>query len=153
MRRFLSLLLASFFGVAVALVARAVLPGRSPDVVAQAAEKEPETAHENLAFVPLSPDSVPALSSGFLRDETPEKPVYLRGFVVRGRHFNALLSDGRTLTELDGLVDEVRRNGLLMKDGKFIGFRMIQRGGEIAAKSNASVTKPVEESKVEKSNP
>jgi hypothetical protein len=65
--------------------------------------------------------------SNWHADTTPEKPLYLTGYTVRGQRFNAVLSDGRTLTERDGVVSSIERNGLVLKDGTVIGFRTAGR--------------------------
>lgn len=137
--------MASLFGVAVATAARYVLPARSAGPDTQAPQVKTEVA----AVVAQSEETVEAVSahvfpSGYVADGTVANPLYLRGYVVRGRHFNAVLSDGRTITERDGLVREIRRNGIEMKDGTWVQFRPVQLspGSKIEAPAKAEpVTK------------
>jgi len=50
-------------------------------------------------------------------------PLYVRGIVVRGRRFNAFLSDGRTLTEADHEVSEITRSTVVLKSGQRLALK------------------------------
>ena len=73
----------------------------------------PRIAAADGAASPL-PSPVPAI----LSDNTPERPLYVTGYVVGGGKINVQLSDGRTLTELDTELIRVNRNSVQLKEGK-----------------------------------
>jgi len=131
MRNLLLVFLASLVGVGVAVGAKRLFGGPSTE--------KPES---ELGFLELKkPEKVSASHPGgqsaanlpqqsfpasYASDSNPEKPIYLRGYVVRSGRFNALLSDGRTVTEYDKTVASIERHGVKFKDGTFVGFRAVQ---------------------------
>jgi hypothetical protein len=58
-------------------------------------------------------------------DDTPEKAVWVTGYVVRGARLNVQLSDGRVLTERDADLASVQRNAVRLRTGEriFLGGR------------------------------
>lgn len=60
-----------------------------------------------------SPDA-PAAAVELGREKTP---VWMTGWVRRGRYINVLLSDGRTLSEADGVLAQVTRTFCELRDG------------------------------------
>lgn len=125
MRKLFPTLLAALAGVAVAYAAKLVLPSPSGPAQKSRAVAAPSSVPRSEPIARPEPVARPATSvaSHYRADETPGQPLHLRGYIVRGRAFNALLSDGRTLTERDGLVQSIERNGVRLKDGTFYAFR------------------------------
>ena len=158
MRNVLLFVLAIFGGVGAGYVAKRFLPGQKPDIpVAVVAEVvEPVNVPPHPTQQAAKADPIP---SHYKPDGTPGAPLYLRGYMVRGNRFNAVLSDGRTLTERDGhlcdpprvrcgnkcapLVESIERNGLLMKDGTFYAFRSTSHGrAELSSSSKQVFPEP-----------
>ncbi|MFA6287150.1 MAG: zonular occludens toxin domain-containing protein [Opitutaceae bacterium] len=55
-------------------------------------------------------------------DTKPEKPLYATGYVVRGKHVNVQLSDGRILTEHSPELLTVERNAVILRGGQRLYF-------------------------------
>jgi len=92
-----------------------------PQVQSPPEQKTPvEAVMESLRQAP-----VPAPVSVINRDG-PEPPrLYVKGVVRRGMKINVLLSDGRTLTELDPDLARVDRSGATLADGTKLPFQPI----------------------------
>jgi hypothetical protein len=60
--------------------------------------------------------AAPVVPSALVVPSASSPPVTLVGYVVRGERINAQLSDGRILTESDGLKI-LHRNKLVLQDG------------------------------------
>lgn len=90
---------------------------------------------------PVVRDVVPRALAGGVGDESSPVVragrVEVVGYVMRGRHINVLLSDGRTLTEDDGVLREVQRHKVVLRDGSEIFFRKAGPGRAGAAKVSA----------------
>jgi len=59
-------------------------------------------------------------------DGSPEKPLFVRGYAWLGRKLRVLLSDGRTLTERDGVIAQADSTGVTLKDGTRIWTEQIK---------------------------
>lgn len=119
--------MAALVGVAVAWPIRYFVVDRKPSYTEAPAPKDFHEGSKKIPFgippsaaipppAPFSPQP-PAQSTAV----TPApQPLHVIGYIVKGRRFNALLSDGRTVTERDGLVSRIERNGIAMKDGQWL---------------------------------
>lgn len=58
-------------------------------------------------------------------DLTPERPLWVSGYVLRGEKINVQLSDGRILTERDPEIASMERNALHLKSGQRIFLRSV----------------------------
>lgn len=126
MRRILALLMAALVGVAVAWPIRHFVVDRKPSYhvaptpkdFQEGTKKIPFGVHSLSTASPQPTVGNPPASAQLVPGD-PER-LHVVGYIVRGRRFNALLSDGRTVTERDGLVSRIERNGIAMKDGQWL---------------------------------
>lgn len=90
-------------------------PVRAEPVAANA-----ETPRQRRNVADGLPDSLP--SSPILKQKD-FRSVEVLGFVARGDRLNVLLSDGRVLTEGDGVLREVYRHKVVLNDGTELSFK------------------------------
>jgi len=132
------LALVAFLAVLLSVAARGLLRrdavGEGPPASSTAVDTAKAEKGQSLGSAAVS-----ALAPGSVSKVSVEE-VFLRGWVVQGRRFNAILSDGRTLTEGDGLVSSIERNGVRMKSGAWIPLKVLPR--EIPAGSPAVLPPP-----------
>jgi len=69
---------------------------------------------------------VPAPLEPIYADETPERPVWVTGWVTNGRKINVQLSDGRIMTEEDSELAKMARNAAHLRTGERL-FLMARR--------------------------
>ncbi|WED66829.1 hypothetical protein PXH66_08200 [Synoicihabitans lomoniglobus] len=99
MRSVLRVILFCSLGSAVGVLTRScIYEGRNEQVTAVQSESEqtPDFTEE--------PDPVSVTQTEIPTAKAPE--LWVRGYIVKGSHVNVLLSDGRTITERDGELDE-----------------------------------------------
>lgn len=80
----------------------------------------------------------------------PAEPVWVRGVAIKGNHINAVLSDGRVLTErnglkLDGTIDTDRKERIIRAERNFIDLADGQR--LFVGKSTQGVTAKTDDEK------
>lgn len=63
-------------------------------------------------------EGVPAPLEPIYADGTPEKPIWVTGWVTDGRRINVQLSDGRVITEEDSELAKVSRNAVRLRTGQ-----------------------------------
>jgi len=99
-------------------------------------EVKPETSIERevapVVSAPVSPpvgskppDVYPTIQAK-PADASPEKPLYVKGTAWLGKKLRVLLSDGRTLSEADGVVVRADSTGVTLKDGTRIWSEQIK---------------------------
>lgn len=123
MRRVFLLILAAVVGGATAGSVRGLVTARrsaEPAAVVSGADVERERV-KPAASAALAPVAA-----------APTEPLTVRGYIVRGKRLNVVLSDGRTLTERDRELTEVTR-AWVMVDGQRVFLRQPADGPAAAA--------------------
>jgi len=77
----------------------------------------------------LEPGVFPVFDGGkrILADQTPPKQIWVVGWVQKGDKINVVLSDGRTLTELDGMMQARQRNFVEFKTGERLWMQPMEK--------------------------
>lgn len=113
MRSILRLLLSALLGVFFAWVTTSIFSrgkAEKPQIVDTRKNDEKLAIADPQKTPPLKTNDLPAPSPG--QSQAPDRSqVNVRGYVVKGGKVNVLLSDGRTITERDGLT-RVSRNSV-----------------------------------------
>jgi hypothetical protein len=80
---------------------------------------------------------------------TSTPAVWVTGYVVKGTRVNVSLSDGRTLTEEDGILAKVDRGGVTLVDGTRIPLRVAvaERSTNQRERDNPTSTPAIQESR------
>jgi len=147
MRFFFRVLVVVLLGVGLGTCSRMLLARHEAKASVAASYSKPAPPAKTDSLLPTLPV---ALAPG-AKVKAPE-PVRVSGYVVLGRRVNVVLSDGRTLTELDPELKKIHRNAVFVGEEKF--FMKQPKDKELApAAPPASLTPPAVNAPVVDSRP